>query len=210
LNIWGVIAVAVMVILALTVIWLTGRICINFYYIRDNTKELAKLEIRGWGFAYRYQTKPSLWLSQYYTKHFYGKKGASPASSATEEADVKPGESGKKWEVPTSDALQYFNHALGAFLEYSRWKRVKVSLSWGTGDAASTAVTIGIARSVGAYVWLWLKRHLNFTHDPPLLEFYPYYNDPKISANMAVECQIRLFRLLWIAFILIYNLKIRK
>ena len=91
----------------------------------------------------------------------------------------------------------------------SHWEKMKVSLSWGTGDAASTAITVGIVRSIGANLWTWLKKNMNFTKEQPLLEFNPYYNEKKASVDLAIKCHISLFRIVIIGFYLLYHLKIK-
>jgi len=204
LNTFGIVALIILVILLAALVWVAGHVSIFFNFFRENSKEEANIKVKGWGFSYLYQTRPSLWLSCNQHKLFAMAKDKSG----------EPGGEQAKSRKNLRERINYFVlphmfNALAYFFRHTRWAQCKVIFSAGTGDAAHTAVIIGLARSLGAHLASWCKSKMNFTEEQPVLEFYPDYNRKNLSVDVAFAFHIRIYQIIIIGLYLIYHFKIK-
>ncbi len=81
------------------------------------------------------------------------------------------------------------------------WHEMTVLLKVGTGDAASTGISMGMIRSLCGIITHMLQKHWRFRDKDPLILSYPYFLQKKLTFHIIVECSAGIAPLLYRIFL---------
>ncbi len=216
MDLMWVAAVAFFIFTKLIGFLLLGYISINIVYFRENKEEIAELEVKGRGFSYRYKTSPGLWFSLN-KGAATGKKKSSTGKAREQNQETSP-EPGMEKLNNLKTFLPLILRVVKWFFRKAEWKNAEVRLNYGSGDAASTAMVIGLARTLGENLRAGLKRksagdgkkRKKTTFPGPVLEFEPDYNRQKLEAYLNLQVQVRLYLVIFMVIYLYYQLKAKR
>ncbi len=220
------------ILLLLFLMVLIWPVSIRVRYFRENNEEVAVFNFFCFGLAYTYRSTPFKWLLQNLGpvicknetgaengEESGGRGGSKCSRPASEDGTNKSGFKSIGKVAPEGEGIKSLlepsRRATGIVLKRIIWKEIRLRVTYGSGDAASTALAVGFFRTVGDSLRLWVNSLAGFntvrgTGIQPKLEFYPDYERGKLEVYFHLEMKTRVYLLAYTLLYLGYHFKVKR